>query len=171
MFFQFLGLVVILVSVFAIFGPEGKKINLKEISFKTTNSSQLYFKNIRSYFYNKEEIKAANFNLFRLKSNGDKLNFVIVNNWLMSESYIVLESDLINYSINWQFENDSGAVTLSGENNRAHYVFAAELFEQLDRNATLALKTQNYSHRLSEDEMASLKTTLKDYFKLVGKLR
>ena len=43
------------ILLWAIFGPKAKEIDITDISFSTTSSSQLYFKNIRAYFYDIEE--------------------------------------------------------------------------------------------------------------------
>jgi len=170
-FLYFLGAVFVLVVAFSVFGPEGKQINLKEIEFRTTNSSELYFKNIRSYFYDKEEREDARFKLYRIKSRKEKLNFLLVSNWLMDESYIMAESNYSQFKIVWSFEGATDTITLNGQSNRAHYIFAAEVFEQLDRKAELWLLNSATKVPFTEEEKSSLRTTLKDYFKLAGKLR
>lgn len=170
-FLYFVGAALLFVILFSAFGPKGKQINLQEIAFTSTNSSELYFKNIRSYFYDKEEREDARFMLYRIGSRTEDLSFVLVNNWLMDESYIIVESKHDNFSVEWRYKNETGIVKLDGENNRAHYIFAAELFEQLDRKADLWLLNDATKSPFTEEEKASLRTTLKDYFKLVGKLR
>ncbi|MDA9072160.1 hypothetical protein N9J85_00560 [bacterium] len=170
-FLYFVGATLLFIITYSIFGPKAKQINLQEIAFTSTNSSELYFKNMRSYFYDKEEREDARFMLYRIGSRNDALSFILVNNWLMDESYIIVESKYDNFSVEWHYENETGIVKLDGENNRAHYVFAAELFEQLDRKADLWLLNSATKIPFSEEEKASLLTTLKDYFKLVGKLR
>ena len=176
LFLFFLGAVLIFITLFALFGPQGKKINLKEIEFNTTNSSDLYFKNIRSYFYEKEEDPNARFVLYRINSREKdssklKLQFLLVHNWLLSECYLIAEPAKADFRIEWKYEGKLGRINLKGENNRAHFIFAAELFEQLDRKADLWLLHTTSKIPFSEEEKASLRTTLKDYFKLVGKLR
>lgn len=176
LFVFFLAAVALFVILFAFLGPQGKKINLKEIEFSTTNSSELYFKNIRSYFYDKEENTDANFMLYRINSREKdssklKLNFLLVNNWLMNECYLIAESKSENLHVEWKLKEQEGRIRLQGENNRAHFIFGAELFEQLDRGAELWWVDSGTKELLSEEEKSSLKTSLKDYFKLVGKLR
>ncbi|MFT6166758.1 MAG: hypothetical protein ACJASF_001451 [Vicingaceae bacterium] len=176
LFLFFLGSVVIFVTLFALFGPQGKKISLKEIEFNTTNSSELYFKNIRSYFYDKEEDPNARFILYKINnrekdSNKLKLQFLLVHNWLLNECYLIAEPYKTDFQIEWQYEDKLGSINLKGENNRAHFIFAAELFEQLDRKADMWILYNATKIPFSEEEKASLRTTLKDYFKLVGKVR
>jgi hypothetical protein len=176
LFLIFLAAIAVFVVLYAFWGPQGKKINLKEIEFSTTNSSELYFKNIRSYFYDKEENADAKFVLYRINSREKdssklKLNFLLVNNWSMNECYLIAESNKENPSLKWKLEEEVGSIELEGENNRAHFIFGAELFEQLDRSADLWWIDSGAEKVLTEEEKSSLKTSLKDYFKLVGKLR
>ena len=175
-FIYFIGAIIVLVTAFAIFGPEGKKINLTEIDFTTSSSGQLYFKNIRSYFYTNEVRDDANFVLYRIDSREldphlNNLSFVLVSNWLMNECYIIVDSKFNNFTIKWQFEDTAGEFELLGDDNRSHFVFAAQLFEQLDRKAKTSIVSFTGEKTLSEGEKASLHTSLRDYFKLVGKLR
>lgn len=170
-FVYFLAAIVVMVSLYALFGPQGKKINLKEIDFTTSNSSRLYFKNMRSYFYAIEEKKQAKFELYRLKSSDSLFRFVIVSNWLMDESYVIAESNYKTFTLEWSNSKQTGSLEIKGETNRAHYIFAAELFEQLERKSQLWLISKDSKVKLSEEQKTSLKTSLRDYFKLVGKLR
>tara|TARA_B110000090_G_scaffold71886_1_gene82056 strand:+ start:258 stop:809 length:552 start_codon:yes stop_codon:yes gene_type:complete len=175
-FIYFIATTIVFVTAFAVFGPEGKKINLKEIDFTTSSSGQLYFKNIRSYFYTNEVRDDANFILYKIGSREfdphlNNLSFVLVSNWLMNECYIVVDSKFNDFTIKWQYEDTNGEFELLGEDNRSHFVFAAQLFKQLDRKAETSIVSFTGETPLSEGEKASLHTSLKDYFKLVGKLR
>ena len=85
-FLYFVGATLLFIITYSIFGPKAKQINLQEIAFTSTNSSELYFKNMRSYFYDKEEREDARFMLYRIGSRNDALSFILVNNWLMDES-------------------------------------------------------------------------------------
>ena len=169
-----------IVICFSIFLPV-KKINLEEVNFSTTQSSELYFKNMRAYFYNQSVHEEANFTLYRISSREtdttkNKLSFLIISNWLQSEYYIMAESgisDLSNNSLKISYENSdsSGVINLLEPNSYANYVFAAKLYFQIEKNAVLKINQQNGWIQFSESEKKSLKKTLKDYFKLVGKLR
>ena len=176
-FFIVLGVVVLFVTLYAVLGPQGKNINLKEINFKTTESSELYFKNIRSYFYDKENRDDAQFILYRLDSRTldttlNKLNFILVSNWLLDECYIIAASNQTTIKIAWENKKDSGKIFLTEMDSEANYIFAALLFEKLSEKATLSIVADNNEQiPFTEKEKVSLKTSLKDYFKLVGKLR
>ena len=170
----------VIVICFAIFQP-AKKINLQEVDFTTTQSSELYFKNMRSYFYDKTEHETANFKIYRLgsreeDSSKNKLSFMLLSNWLQSECYIMAESGVVNLKedqlqIRYAHQDSSGVLLLTDFDSYGNYVFAAHLYEQLDKNATIQLKHSKKWIAFSESEKKSLKKSLSDYFKLVGKLR
>jgi hypothetical protein len=96
-FLFWLGLMILGLLLFGIFGPKGRVISIEDVSFKTNQSSELYFKNMRSYFYDIEEHEESGYLMYRLGSrdiHSNKLSFVILRNWKMGESYILIESDL-----------------------------------------------------------------------------
>ena len=114
-FVFFIGTLFVFIVLFSLFGPQGKKIDLKEVSFSTNNSSTLFFKNMRSYFYDKEERTDAKFDLFRIGSREkdslqNKISFVLIHNWLMNECYIRAESKFKVFTIQWRHEEKSGII-------------------------------------------------------------
>lgn len=179
-FFWMLGMLV-LISLFAAFGPEGKKINLKTVEFTTTESASIYFKNIRSYFYDQESYKDGSYVLYRidsreLDSSKNKLNAVIVRNHLQNQCFIRFESGLVKLDqeplrLAWQHADSSGIVQLSSADSFGHYILAADLFEKLDLEADVSLLMQEKRIPFKEKEKKSLRKSLYDYFRLVGKLR
>lgn len=170
----------VIVICFAIFQP-AKRINLQDLDFTTTQSSELYFKNMRSYFYDKTVHEAANFKIYRIgsrekDSTKNKLSFMLLSNWLQSECYVMAESGLVDFKkkalkLSYEHPDSSGTLLLSDGASYSHYVFAAKLYEQLNKNASLHLKHSKNWIEFTEGEKKSLKKTLNDYFKLIGKLR
>ena len=132
---------------------------------------------MRSYFYDLEEEERSGYRLYRIGSRNDensKLHFVIISNWLMNEAYIMAESDLIDLTdlkSNIQLINEKDTLLLSGKDAEANYRFAANLYDILNRGGKLSFLDENRSMVFSESEKKSLERSLKDYFKLVGKLR
>lgn len=175
-FLFWLGLTLIALLLFGIFGPKGRSISIEEVSFQTNQSSELYFKNMRSYFYDMEEHKESDYLMYRLGSralDSNKLSFVILRNWKMSEAYILLESDIIEKE-NEEFliETSSGdTIRLKGPDSESQYIFAAQLYSELSKGLSATIIQNEQRLDFTESELKSLKTSLKDYFKLVGKLR
>ncbi len=176
----FLLMLAILVFTF----PEDRPIRLDSASFSMPENEELYFKNLRSYYYTIELREDANFKLYRIKSHNSDTNlpgfsFAIVQNWLNDEAYVLLEPhsgwqkpDTLRLSIvNGNDARDT--LTISRWNNLEHYTFASHFYMAL-RNSenNYFLETDMGWRPIFErgDERLSLKKTLKDYFKLVGKM-
>lgn len=163
-------------TLFAVFGPQGKKIDLKEIGFDTSQSTELYFKNVRAYFYDREIDSASSFNIYRINSrNRDGVSDIqigLLHNWRMSQCYVLLESE--KYDLNGEevflVKSDSTISLSLPSNSELHYRFAATLFESLSAEQEFELRVGDKPLELSESQKTSLKQSLKDYFKLVGKI-
>ena len=181
-FFYWLAGMVGIILLYVAFGPKAKKIDLKSINFYSTESAELYFKNIRSFSYDREENEEARFILYRIKSREKdtlipKVNFMLVSNWLQDENYIIAEphpNHLFDMGLMWKNGDSSGVIDLSTRDAENNYVFAASFYEQLTGESEFFyLDNEGNKQQLifSEDQRKSLNKTLKDYFKLVGKIR
>ena len=74
----------------------------------------------------------------------------------------------------WENGDNSGVIDLSTRDAENNYVFAASFYEQLTGESEFFyLDNEGNKQQLifSEDQRKSLNKTLKDYFKLVGKIR
>jgi hypothetical protein len=180
-YYWIIGMIVLIV-LFAVFGPKVKRLDLKSINFISTESAELYFKNIRSFSYDRVENEKVNFILYRIKSREKDttvfgLNFLIVSNWLQDENYILAEFqpyNFISYGLYCENESGSDTIRLNGSDVEAHYVFAANFYEQLSADSRFFYHNNQESLVelvISEEQRKSLEKSLKDYFKLVGKLR
>ncbi len=177
-------LMIILLAVYALFGPKSKSIDWNDITYKSTESADLFFKNMRSFSYNIENDEKSNWRLMRIKSrNQDStkatLNFLIVNNWLQDENYIIIEPNKKlsvdgTISLKWENSEQEEEIILNEFNAEANYIFAARFYEQLTAESNFSFLNQKKEWEvlsLDEKDRKSLKKTLSDYFKLVGKIR
>jgi len=175
----FLITLVILVFVF----PEDRPIRIDEVRFDMPENEELYFKNVRSFYYDIEERDDAGFKLYRIKSrNMDTTSpgftIAIAQNWRLDEAYVLVEPqplwakpDTLALAITNTEQADT--LTISTWNNTNHYLFAAHLYMALreQKNNYSLANGSNWTPVLTKgDERSSLKKTLKDYFKLVGKM-
>ena len=172
-------MLVILILVF----PEDRPIRIDEVRFQMPENEELYFKNVRSFYYELEERKDAGFKLYRIKSRstdsiGPGFTVAIAQNWRLDEAYVLIEPksawakpDTLTLAVTNDQESDT--LQISSWNNANHYLFAAHLYMALrdtENNYALA-NGDNWEPILTKgDERSSLKKTLKDYFKLVGKM-
>lgn len=183
-FFVWAILMTLLLAVYILFGPKIKRIDWNEINFKSTESADLYFKNMRSYSYNVLIDEKSDWKLMRIKSRNQdsskaSLSFLLVNNWLQDENYIIAEPNKklsLNGQIHlvWIKHEDKGKIVLNELDAESNYIFAAQFYEQLTAGSEfyfLNVKGEAEKLNFEEKERKSLKKTLGDYFKLVGKLR
>lgn len=161
--------------------PEHKPLKKsKEIAFRVLENEELYFKNVRSFYYDKEVREDAQFDLYRIRtrrkdSTVPTVNFVIVNNWRMDEAYVLAEQNfdagdelLIRHRSAPDEPYDTLALNLS--NNAEHYAFARAVYSALAEEEQLEVMKGRRFYPLYQDgkELGSILKTLKDYFKLVG---
>lgn len=171
-------IMVLTVFIYALIYPNPAPKNFKEVDFSTTQSSTLFFKNIRSYFYELEEREDANFKIYRIKSRTKddrlhKLNFALVHNWRQSECYIIAEvnNKYSEHSLQY-FENGTlKTISFQGEDAYANYLFAAELYLAIEKGKNFYFRKNGVKDEFTKEELKSLEKTLFDYFKWIGKLR
>lgn len=176
-------LVVIFVSavlLLALLFPAKKQVyNLSERSFSAQNSTTLYFKNTRAFYYWGQDLPEAGFTVYRfgkcLRSDSlAYLNFIIVHNWRADEVYIATEpsKNMLNSGPTkirigdniFHFEKET-------MNNEAQYDFAAAIFKALlaDEAITFVQTGENLFGTAANQD-ANL-TVLEDYFKWIYKYR
>ena len=185
----FLAWFMVMVIVLAFTMPESRPIDLENVSFSTTESSELYFKNVRSYFYQILEDPKSGFIHYRIKSrNKDSLqpsiNFLLLNNWRFDEAYVMAEgnealSSLEGLTLSIVTAEDSSAYIFHRYTNYEHWMMAGRVYMALrDDNTRFWLSGPQESSTgqkdieilIEGDERKSLRKTLRDYFKLVGKI-
>ncbi len=166
-----------------LFAPAPRAVDLNEVRFAHTSSSLLYFKNIRSFYYDIQPDERSGFILNRLKrrdldSTRPSLQFTIVNNWRMDESYIYAELNTAGEqwaapAVYFTRATKDTLFSLNRLDNEAHYHFAAEVYNQLLRNQPLYLVNgQDTIKELYAEKRTNFNAAmvLEDYFKLVNKL-
>ncbi len=176
--------IIIVLGLSFLFAPRPHPIVLTEISFTTTSSSRLYFKNVRSYYYNIYPREKPPFTIYRLKrrirdTNQAYLQFMIIDNQSADEAYIYAESspvfkqyDSLAVFIPNVKDTTDRLAFLSTMISEDHYLFAGVVFTKLLRGEKVFL--MNKSDTLTElftgkKELRNASTVLEDYFKLVNK--
>lgn len=175
--------VIVLLSLALAFGPANKRLNLHEVRFKTTSSSILYFKNIRSFYYQIIE-KRKPLTLYRNKDyqendSSSELPFTIITNPLADEAYIYVETErfkqLAPLSV-FIIGHDSDTLSykdIGGFNNEGHFKLAVAVYEGLSNQSQILLSTKGNTAKVilnTDEDRKTAITVLEDYFKLVNKL-
>jgi len=159
--------------------PSERPAKIETIGFETTESAQLYFKNVRAFYYNKNTEAGGIFETYRLQRLFENavvsLPFVIYNNWRTNESFIRLDSSF-NASESYKaLISDSASIrmdTISFPHlsNEAQYTFAKDVFQALARGKRLGLIEEKNIKWIQESDQISIKRALTDYFRLVDKI-
>lgn len=68
------------------------RVNPESLTFQTTDSSKLFFKNVRSNYYDLEELSEAQLEVYRFKKRLKQedvpvIQLALVNNWRYDEAY------------------------------------------------------------------------------------
>ena len=173
-----------MVLILAFTMPSMRPIDLEEVKFHTTESSELYFKNIRTYFYEIWDDPKSGFVHYRIKSRNQSsdqpsVNFVILNNWRFDEAYVFAEGNealetLEGLTLSIVTKSDSSAFHFNQFTNYEHWLLAGSVYMALNNQETrfwLSSDREVVEIYRGEDERKSLQKTLNDYFKLVGKIQ
>jgi hypothetical protein len=172
----FIGFILLIAVAF----PAKKKIyDLNDVSFEAKQSTTLYFKNTRAFYYAMAENQEAGFDVYRygkcLKDDSVAyLNFILIHNWRGDEAYVftepskaLLEKGPIQVTVGdttWIYDKTT-------MNNEAQYQFAAATFTALMAEKPVQINNdQTNLFGTKENQKANL-TVLEDYFKWVYKYR
>lgn len=158
------------------------KVDQAEIAFKTTDSSKLFFKNVRQSYYDKEVMEAAKLEVYRfekrsIEEESPVINLSIVNNWRFDEAYILLEPNTpissSDINIRWVAETGKeGGVTYSRGNKTEIVRFADVIYDQIQQKSQFEIQIGEgwVPFLASPKEREAFRITMFDYYKLVQRL-
>lgn len=175
-----LAFISIVLGLSFLFAPQPKPVSIYDISFATTSSSKLYFKNVRSYYYDIIHDNKSRFTFYKLKRRSrDTLTplvqFEIIDNPLADEAYLYAKINPLNrdsLKLVTTHLDSIVKVKLSLMNNEAYYKLGAIVYRALIHNNPVYLTDGNdtikqlYTTKL---ENLNAEIVLEDYFKLVSK--
>jgi hypothetical protein len=171
-------IITVLVLAF-LFAGEKKVYSLYDRSFAAQQSTTLFFKNTRAFYYALEELPEAKMNVYRFgettkSDTGIYLNFILVHNWMTDEVFVITEPSaalLALGEVAIQIGDSTHMFNKTTMNNEAQYDFAARVFEALlaDKPVTLVAQKQNLFG--TADNQIANQQVLEDYFRWVYKYR
>lgn len=161
--------------------PDERPDKLEEISFSTTSPSELYFKNVRSFYYRLTEESEGILNAYRLKSLYDSdeeilLPFVIYHNWRTKEAYIRLDTNYLMAQesaahLLIDHAQSADSIRFPDFTHDSQFSFARAVYRAIrDEKDILISGSDNRMVALSGQNRISAKRILTDYFKLIEKL-
>ena len=161
--------------VFAVvFSPTERPDRLAELSYATTSDSELYFRNVRSYYYTTTDTASGTLQTHRLKKlNGVKgiLHPYVVVNSSSNEAFIRFDGFETFTGSALTLTDQSGDTTLVlAEPNNDEQLLLAALIFRLKESELSVILNDSLEIWTSPGEMQQVRTVLYDYFKLVNKL-
>jgi hypothetical protein len=181
MFFAVIGALIILAVSTA---PSQPSLKMDRFGSHVMESNELYFKNLRQFYYARSHREDAGFDFFRYKDRwegmeqtSDSLRFAIVFNPRMDEAYILAEwhDEPLSDSLFVRMESARGIheLLLPTGGVEDQLLFAQQMYDMLgDDEAKFTYQYKQASGTLyaSPDVRSSVKMVLRDYFRLVGAL-
>lgn len=163
---------------------KGRRIDLEQLNFSTIDPAELFFKNVRQLYYEKEEWGEAKLDVYRYKDlnpgeDYPTINPAIVINWYSDQAYILLEpnaffagAEKIEVSWNDRTSNQSGSYPLSLETKETQLLWASQVYLSLQKNHQMKILIDNQEFDFLTDQLDSenFRITLFDFYRLVGLL-
>jgi hypothetical protein len=159
-----------------------KELEQGEVSFKTSDASVLFFKNVRQLYYDREYMPAGKIDIYRIsKRNKEQhqpvINLAIANNWRHSEAYLLIEpndmlADLARLEVAWTTPagDTTGSYIFSYGPKGNHFHFANQIHKSILQQHSLKIKVNDSTSvdflNESTDREAFRKTML-DYYRLI----
>lgn len=147
--------------------------------FRTTAPSRLYFKNMRSYYYNQDTKSDTRIDVYTLKAFSDDATHpillpIIMDNWLEDEAYILLEQNAYpawtdTLQLKWSDETQVKIITISTLTLAQHYELAKRLFDDLKQGHKIRYYTTTKEWKVlyaNQTERANFLSVMKDYYNL-----
>ncbi|TAH19528.1 MAG: hypothetical protein EAZ08_08550 [Cytophagales bacterium] len=159
-----------------------ERANVAETSFKTTDSSLLFFKNLRQSYYDKEENTVAKADIYRKQDRNKAqtmpiINLAIVHHWRNEKAYIMVEpsellADEVRLEVTWQSPEgkEQGSYFFDFGDMEMHRKFATSLYKSVEAEHVLMVKSGKKWLELmvKEEEKDIFRITMIDYLSLVN---
>lgn len=165
-----------IMAILLITAPEQPPVRQQAVTFRMTEQDELYFKNLRLYYYRETNSKDKRFKALELKTYSEleeesTLKWRILLHTNADEAYIFPYFNSTpdsSASVWFKSNNQTRELTLFPNDAESLQQIALELNNALNETEAFFLKVDGNQTELSQDETDALATTLKDYFKLVG---
>lgn len=173
----------VFVLVMSFFNEERANNSGKESSpMRMTDAERIYFKNVRSAYYDIEIRRDAKMTVYRhgkraKNTEEPTLVFSIILNQVNDEAYIFLEPNFEDLPIRLKWlvpeKNQEGEITFEGGDKFAHFEFAQQITPLLIDNATFEVwQIDNWEPLWADEkEKNAVMVTIEDYQKLIGKTK
>ncbi len=160
--------------------PKPIPVDYREVSFKTSSDSRIYFHNVRSYYYDIDRLSKRPMEIYRLKRIGEErasesLNFDIIRAAAIDEAFIFARVGTAYEqcdSLTVKFEKYPEAEDLTLINSERNFQIAAKVYTSILESRPVYLCCGSDTlKQLYVDKASQLdaEIALEDYFRLTLK--
>lgn len=160
----------LLLGVF--FSSDRKELAFVDLKISVASQDELYFKNIRSFYYSKRKSNSESIDQFNLNGLHENhlLNPTICNSWKTGEALILFQN-AANATIRVQSEHSEITIDCTNMDGNDHLKLAFLLHLALEKSHAVYMDLNGEKTRLNTADLKKIQVVLKDYFKLIGALR
>ena len=170
--------------IFLIVGCQSKvskPLSIDDIDFKTTDASEIFFKNVRQSYYDKQEIKAAGMDIFRMSDRNIEADYPLIHlaiayNWRNDQAFLMVEpNDKIINQESFTIlgidgvKNDTLVIEYSMGNMKDQVAFAHKLYQSITSDQNLLIQINDEDEVIFDkfEDREVLRKTMLDYYKLI----
>ena len=182
---QFIFSILVLSALISCNPDKNKRPDPTKLRFTTTDDDELFFRNLRQVYYDKEDMTAAKLQVFRysdrlIRPEKPQVQLAMVVNWRFDEAYLLIEpNDKINtdkpIEINWKNNETgkSGKYIFNYGSKEDHLKFAGQLYGSVLDGHTLEYVTDSAAVPLLDlpEEREAFRISMFDYYALTGNVR
>lgn len=155
----------ILVCVAACDPEKNKLLDPNQISNKTSASSELYFRNVRSLYYATEELPDGK-RVYTLKGAEGQTRFSIsvLHDWRESRAYVILNTDFQDSLV---VSSANTGLPISGNSAPENAMIATHVYNEILQGREVVLKSGEKLFQ-NETQREVFRKSYYDYLRLVG---
>jgi hypothetical protein len=150
-------------------------------AFATTDASELFFHNVRSPYYDKEEMPDAGLRVYRLgrrvqDENRPLLNLAIVHNWRRDQAFILIEPSTYLMGLpelRLRYRNagtgEQGELLYEPGNREDQFRMATSIYLQIESGSEFSLLAweEEFAFLAEKAEREAFRATMFDFYRLV----
>lgn len=160
-------------------------ISIEDIDFMTNDASEIFFKNVRQSYYDKQEIAAAGMDVFRMSARNLEADYPLIHlaiayNWRNDQAFLMVEPNA-RITNPEEFElwrinaasQDTAVIRYAMGNMKDQVTFAHHLFQALMAEDQLYFNDGQVSQPIFDkfNDREVLRKTILDYYKLINLIR
>ena len=159
-----------------------QSISVEDIDFMTNDASEIFFKNVRQSYYDKQEIAVAGMDVFRMSDHNLEADYPLINlaiayNWRNDQAFLMVEpnaqiSDPEEFEL-WSVDpatQDTTVIRYAMGNMKDQVTFAHLVYQALSAEGQLYYNDGRAPIPIFDkfEDREVLRKTMLDYYKLIN---